>query len=70
MDSGTGTLDFSVVMAAHRADDFLVRAIRSVEQALEGHAAELIVVANGAAREKVAALALQTRCLAGTRGSG
>jgi len=58
---------FSVVMPAHRADDHLVQALRSVEAAMAGHDAELIVVANGAAREQVAALARQTTTRPDTR---
>ncbi len=50
-------LIFSVLMAAHRPDAHLADALRSVVQALQGHAAELVVVANGAEREQVARLA-------------
>jgi len=45
---------FSVLMAAHRADAHLQEALHSVLLALDGHAAELIVVANGADRQAVA----------------
>lgn len=45
---------FSVLMAAHRDDRPLREALRSVDVALQGHDTELIVIANGAERERVA----------------
>jgi glycosyltransferase involved in cell wall biosynthesis len=45
---------FSVLMPAHRADDHLIAALRSLVPAFQGHAAELVVVANGPDRAQVA----------------
>ncbi len=58
---------YSVVMPAHRADAYLVEAVRSVEAAMSGHDAELIVIANGPAREQVAQSARETAQRANTR---
>jgi glycosyltransferase involved in cell wall biosynthesis len=69
MDTG-GELNvpvLSVVLPAHRADDYLRDALRSAEVALARLDAELVVVANGPAREAVAQLVLDTRTLESTR---
>ena len=57
----------SVVLRAHRADDYLRDALRSAEAALAGLDAELVVVANGPTREAVAQLVLTESVFAGTR---
>ncbi|KIF82723.1 glycosyltransferase [Noviherbaspirillum autotrophicum] len=46
-------MKYSVVMAAHRPDHFLLQAVRSVELAISDDDAELIVVANGFNRHAV-----------------
>jgi glycosyltransferase involved in cell wall biosynthesis len=52
-------LSYSVLCAAHRADSHLIEAIRSTVVAMNGHRAELVVVANGPARTEVARLAYE-----------
>ena len=54
-------------MPAHRADAYLVDAIRSVEHALADDPAELIVVANGPDRELVAETVVRIRTVPSTR---
>jgi hypothetical protein len=48
----------SVVLPAHRADDYLRAALQSVETALAGLDAELLVVANGPERSAVTQMVL------------
>ena len=60
-------LALSLVLPAHRADDYLRQALGSAEAALSGLEAELIVVANGEESEAVEQLVLGARTLAGTR---
>lgn len=48
----------SVVLPAHRADDYLSAALRSAETALAGLDAELLVVANGKERQAVTQMVL------------
>jgi glycosyltransferase involved in cell wall biosynthesis len=60
-------LDVSVVMPAHRVDAHLLQALASVEAAMAGVAAELIVVANGPDRQAVNDCVLRHRTSAFTR---
>jgi glycosyltransferase involved in cell wall biosynthesis len=60
-------LEFSVVMAAHRADAHLEQALASVEAALSASDAELIIVANGPQRDLVAELVRARRLRDSTR---
>lgn len=46
---------YSVILPAHRNDDHLAQAVASVEAAMEGDEAELILIANGPARAAIAA---------------
>jgi glycosyltransferase involved in cell wall biosynthesis len=59
-------LALSVVLPAHRADDYLLQALRTAETALSNLDAELIVVANGMDSEAVEQLVLRARTLPGT----
>jgi Glycosyl transferase family 2 len=67
MDQSNLPLRYSVVLPAHRADDYLLQAVRSVEQAIGCAQGELIVVANGPERTKVADAVVRVRTLASTR---
>lgn len=67
MNTTDSALRYSVVLPAHRADDYLGEAVRSVEQAMGSDSAELIVVANGPARAQVAEAVLRMRTLPNTR---
>lgn len=67
MDAPTLPLRYSVVLPAHRADDYLLEAVRSVEQAISADEGELIVIANGVERAKVADAVMRVRTLASTR---
>lgn len=58
---------FSIVMPAHRPDELLLQALASAERAMQHHAAELIVVANGAHRDAVAAMVERHRRCAATK---
>jgi len=60
-------LKISVVLPSHRADDYLRQALLTVETALSGLDAELIVVANGPDAEAVENFVFDNRTLATTR---
>lgn len=62
-----GALSLSVILPAHRADDYLRQALLTAETALSGLDAELIVVANGRDAEAVESFVISNQTLSTTR---